>query len=155
MAETVIGLYLGHFCADFDEILYVEIFLPTWKAYKVSSRSKRLQGQRPQGHKGQRTKFLKINFHNILWICESITPTFEVQCPHYQSLNLWKLAIVWQCSQPLLVGRKPLLNEMVWYGTKSGSVHIICPFFFRKRIDCWPVTFTWYYTTLSHAWKTN
>ena len=39
-----------------------EIFLPTWKAYQFSSRSQRLQGQRPRGHKGRRPKNLKSNF---------------------------------------------------------------------------------------------
>ena len=76
MAETVIVLYLSHFWSEFDEILYAEIFLPTWKACQFLSRSHRLQGQRPQGHKGRRPKKFEIKFHNILFIYESITPTF-------------------------------------------------------------------------------
>ena len=83
MAETVIVLYLSLFWSEFDEILYAEIFLPTWKAYQFSSRSQRLQGQRPQGHKGRRPKKIEINFHSILFIYESITPTFEAQYPQY------------------------------------------------------------------------
>ena len=77
MAETVIVLYLSHFWAKFDEILHAEIFLPTWKAYHFSSRSQRLQGQRPQGHKSHRPKNFEINFLSILFICEFITPNFE------------------------------------------------------------------------------
>ena len=83
MAETVIVLYLSHFWSKFDEILYAEIFLPTWKAYQFSSRSHRLQGQRSQGHKGQRPKNFEINFLSILLICETIAPTFEAQYPQY------------------------------------------------------------------------
>ena len=83
MAETVIVLYLSHFWSKFDEILYAEIFLPTWKAYHFSSRSQRLQGQRPQGHKGQRPRKFETNFLCTLFICESITPTFEAQFPQY------------------------------------------------------------------------
>ena len=85
MAETVIVLYLSHFWSEFDEILYAEIFLPTWKTYQFSSRSHRLQGQRPQGHKGQRPKNFEINFFRISLICESIAPTFEAQYPQYHS----------------------------------------------------------------------
>ena len=83
MAETEIVLYLSHFWTDFDEILYAVIFLPTWKEHQFSSRSQRLQGQRPHGHKGRRPKKFEIKFHNILFIYESITPTFEAQFPQY------------------------------------------------------------------------
>ena len=83
MAETLIVLYLSHFWTEFAEFLYVEIFFPTWKAYHFSSRSQRLQGQRPQGHKGQRPRKFETNFLHILFICESISPIFEAQYPQY------------------------------------------------------------------------
>ena len=86
MAETAILLYLSHFWVEYDEILYAEIFLPTWKEYQFSSRSqthKRIKGQRPQGQQGRRPKKIEINFHSILFIYESITPTFETQYPQY------------------------------------------------------------------------
>ena len=93
MAETVIVLYLSHFWTEFAEFLYAEIFFPTWKAYHFSSRSQRLQGQRPQGHKGQRPRKFETNFLCTLFICESITPTFEAQFPQYHwtygNCQLW------------------------------------------------------------------
>ena len=83
MAETVIVLYLSHFWTELAEFLCAEIFFPTWKAYHFSSRSQRLQGQRPQGHKGQRPRKFETNFLHILFICESISPIFEAQYPQY------------------------------------------------------------------------
>ena len=83
MAETLIVLYLSHFWTEFAEFLYTEIFFPTWKACHFSSRSQRLQGQRPQGHKGQRPRKFETNFLHIWFICESISPTFEAQYPQY------------------------------------------------------------------------